>query len=62
LLDEVLQFGFGCGGAAGQRDRGAYFFAEDIVGDADDRCLGDRWMRVEHLFDLAGIHVVAAAN
>jgi hypothetical protein len=43
-------------------DRRTALLTEIGVGEADDRCVGDRRMLVQHVFDFAGVHVVPAPN
>ena len=45
-----------------KRDDRLHRLAPALVGHADDRGLGDRGMREEHVLDDAGIHVLAAGD
>ena len=45
-----------------QRDDGHDLLAEPLVGNADDGGLGDRRVGVQHVLDLARVHVVPAAD
>src|SRR5258705_8901910 len=62
VFDEGADLRGGGADARFEHDGGADLFAEQFVGDADDGGLGDGGMLVEHLLDLARIHVVAAAD
>src|SRR6201999_1144982 len=61
-LDVVAQLVDGRCGACLESDRGADLFAKGVVRDADDGGLGHVRVLVEHLFDLARVDVVAAAD
>src|SRR5215216_349210 len=62
LLDELTQLVGVDLLALLEHDGGADLLAHLVVGDADDGGLGDRGVLVEDLFDLARVHVVAAAD
>ena len=49
-------------GAVAHTDHGAHLLADALVGDADDRGLGDVGMLVERGLDLGGVDVLAAAD
>src|SRR5689334_2633040 len=49
-------------GALGEYQPGRAGLAPPLVGHADDRGLGHVGMLVEHVLDLGGVHVLAAAD
>src|SRR5271163_952608 len=62
LLDVADELLGGDRGSGLEFDEGFDLFAQQVIGHADDRRLRDRGVGVQHLFDLAGVDVVAAPD
>ena len=61
-LAPIADFGFSGFDAGAQANPCDDDFAETLVGNSDDLHFADLGMRVEELFDFAGIDIFAAAN